>query len=529
MINPPPPNGLGSGAEKPLLILLQSIGRNIRKGWDWFIAPGPGGRLRRVLLIILLVVITWFGLTVVLAPINRAMIKLVDTTVDGLSEFQERFFGAPAPTPTPGLVEAPAPTPVPQPIPVPLIERLPRELDAQLQRAYEPDTLRHLLVVLLGSWLGYQISALFLSEAFELNDFRLAQRYLRGFLFGTAIRRYQIENGVIIPASGSPLRHVDRPPYMYPDDRTWVTWEDRSILRQLGSSGEISIAPENLIVVEDVNGMARVIGPTSNRSVLIDTFTRLHQIIDLRDQRVILSITGFTRQGIQISAVGASWMFSVYRNQPNPALVPAPPYPYDPQAILNLVYRYWKGDFYSSVVSMIQADMQAFIGSRSVEMFLPFLQLEQSISPDIAKQENPFKEFEREFNQQSRIRGVQLFWEGMGEWTLTPVINLHTQPKAWQLMLENRRLRAELMQENQTELLLSQIHQVPIGIFEQCQSRVDSRERTCLALLRAYCGTLTKGMQELEKIQQTPPSELLPVRDHFCNLAQSDGGAQHVE
>ena len=145
---------------------------------------------------------------------------------------------------------------------------------------------------------------------------------------------------------------------------------------------------------------------------------------------------GHTRDGLALSGHGIGLTFSVFRN--NRPVVEGSTFPYDDQAILNLVYRTWLGDdFLPAMTAHLDSELRHFITACPLQDFVNY---STRAAPEIAsryQRSNPLHEFVTRFNAQAQQSGIEVRWDGRGEWIVPAQVDYEKQLEAWRQNMEN--------------------------------------------------------------------------------------------
>ncbi len=286
---------------------------------------------------------------------------------------------------------------------------LPFPLGAILDLAsafFAPGVLTHLVPIALGLWLGYRIAAHYLVDLLELEQFSSASRYLRASLFGIGYDVLRIDTGELASLD---VKHP---------------------LLGIGGPGYLQVNLGYAVVVEDIDGIPRVIGPSP--STFMRGFERVRDVIDLRDQlRSVDEVRAVTRDGIEVRAREAQMVFRVFSGGKPRSL--ADPYPYSEEAVRRLSYgqavtehgpRKWT----ESLKDLISREIMAFVSGLTIEEFMA-LQPTRDTS-DIGEQAGqptgkalhiPRRHLTERFHTPEARRrmqeeGLELAWVGVGTW-----------------------------------------------------------------------------------------------------------------
>lgn len=236
--------------------------------------------------------------------------------------------------------------------------------------------IRHLLAFYLPFWLMQRVAAIYLADIFEKEE-SVAHTFIRQAAFGESYNTIHIRHGKVAEEY------------------------QKSPMIQIGGPGIVIVELDSAVVFEKPDGSARVIGPQTKEirtgkekpgsnsnsqygSVLIEGFERIRQCVDLRDVIQNQEISTRSRDGIPVSAKDIQYSYSIYRG-PTPVKSNQTPYPYDEDAVLNLVYggirpvklgeppkqiQDWLDPLPSKIVGQISSEMSNFINKRGLSDFL---------------------------------------------------------------------------------------------------------------------------------------------------------------
>lgn len=217
-------------------------------------------------------------------------------------------------------------------IPYPIIETIINILELFLAW----DVLLVMLSIFFGYKIALNIAAIYLADIFEIKDSAISEKYIKQSAFSFPVY-YQV--------------HIENA-QIRPDDQS-------SPIFRIGGPGKVVINVENAVVFEKINGTPRICGPTTEKSVELDSFERIRKIIDLRDQSAVFSISARTLDGIPIEIKDIRLIFSVYRNSKLSTI--NKPYPFSEESIFWLVYQQSSGPWTTSLVEMVRSDLVSYI------------------------------------------------------------------------------------------------------------------------------------------------------------------------
>ncbi|NIS82668.1 MAG: hypothetical protein GTO14_21265 [Anaerolineales bacterium] len=326
----------------------------------------------------------------------------------------------------------------------------------------QPEVLVYLLPVLGSMLFGLFIGALYLTDLFELESYWIAVRYLLGSILGLSYPSLRIDQGDVeaLEAENSinPLIRIGGPGYVDVHLGFAAVFETESGHPRVLSSLRTSAEPTK--------------GPRKQSSRFIEGFTRLRDVVDLRDRHSKLDeVLAVTREGVEVYARDTQMVFRVHSGDQERTL--ENPYPYDERGIRRLVYgqavsKKGLSQWESILPSIVKIEIRDFVARRKVEDFLamqPHRIPEDEVHPhaeEAAPQEvkgeiSPRRDLSERFHtddRKSRLkdRGLELTWVGVGAWEVRDDKLSHTPREvgpgkiilsAWRDYQLTRRLRTE--------------------------------------------------------------------------------------
>ena len=192
------------------------------------------------------------------------------------------------------------------------------------------------LLVMFSIFMGYHVAvnvaSIYLADIFDIKDIAISETYIKQSAFSFPVY-YQI--------------HIEN---------AQVRIEDQiSPIFRIGGPGKVLINLENAVVFEKINGEPRIAGPTTEKPVELESFERLHKIIDLRDQSAKLDISARTLDGIPIEIKDIRLIFSVYRKSNQVSI--ETPYPFNEDSIYWLVYQQGSGPWTTSLIELVRKEL----------------------------------------------------------------------------------------------------------------------------------------------------------------------------
>ena len=410
----------------------------------------------------------------------------------------------------------------------------------------DPRNFRYVPLLLAPFFISLQSAAIYLADIFNLQSVAIARKHIREVALGGSDETIRITKGEIAE------EHRDSPNYL------------------IGGPGKMIVDLDSVVVLERPDGTPRVVGPTGkdrNGKATIHGFERIREAFDLRDHTIDLrdrnpkssSVTSRSKDGISVSATDVRFTFSVDRNGVLP--VADSPYPFSVRAVRNLVYNaisqvsteldtpsVYKFHWVNNMTNLIRGELIAFMNRRKLVEYLASFGIperERAIQREVEftaqmqnlltagdAMPNPpiipplpgfiprptitnlFTEFEREFANSARNRGVVLKWIGIGAWK-TPVekvINEHLE--AWKLSQINRKASDqdtfdELTRQSMVGRFISLIQDIPLGSFHQIVSRTRSTRPVIRSVLTDYRKQLIQARDLWTSRGEIPPQVII--------------------
>jgi len=380
---------------------------------------------------------------------------------------------------------------------------------------FAPSVLRTVLVAGLAFWLAFRVATTYLDDIYELNDFSAAERFILQAAFASQYNKIQIKAGEVAQES------------------------KKSPIFLIGGPGLVQVHLDSAALFESVDGEPRVIGPTQNGGANVETlagYERLRQALDIRDQiEEKFTIDGRTRDGLRISLKDVNVVYSIYRAGQASTLVQ--PYPFDPEAVLKLVYNQGPNPLVPAMRALIRREFVSFISKHRMNEFLasigpgevergqareaalqdqaehfsgldlPEPALGTTIPPFYSRPDMMTELFAEEFAQKANERGVDIHWIGGGTWEPHDKIVLDKHQEAWRLSRQNLvrstdRAMDGLRMESRIVESLRLVQEVPIRIYQNGVKNPASN--LMRSLLIAYRGLLNQAYEYHQRSQHDP-------------------------
>ena len=367
----------------------------------------------------------------------------------------------------------------------------------------DPRILQYLPVFLAPFFIALQSAAIYLADVFELEDVAVARHFVRAVALTGSDETIRIKHGEIAE------EHLNSPAYL------------------IGGPGKAMVELDSVALFERADGTPHVIGPTGNKPggrESLEGFERLRQAIDIRDHYINLrdqderskAVYSRSLDGIPIKATDVRLMFSIFRGH-NPAPSAELPYPFDEEAIKQIVYKAdsrvtpeqinpstFDFSWTNKMIGLIRGRLGRFMSERNLTEYLAsiglpeiekvkqredkiFQQMQELTQsgddsadqknikppPDFQsryKIKNLFAQFAEGFSSQTRNSGVELQWIGVGTWESPVDIVPEKHFEAWLLTQENlKKDSQEAMNKIERDEIIEKmkelIQKVPIDTY----------------------------------------------------------------
>lgn len=194
------------------------------------------------------------------------------------------------------------------------------------------DVILVMFSIIMGYHVAVNVASIYLADIFDLKDITISEKYIKQSAFSFPVY-YQI--------------HIEN---------AQVRLEDQSSpIFRIGGPGKVLINLENAVVFEKINGSPKIAGPTTEKPIELESFERIHKIIDLRDQTAMLDISARTLDGIPIEIKDIRLVFSVYRKSNQVSITT--PYPFNEDSIYWLVYQQGSGPWTTSLIDLVRKEL----------------------------------------------------------------------------------------------------------------------------------------------------------------------------
>ncbi|NUQ86620.1 MAG: hypothetical protein HUU11_18125 [Anaerolineales bacterium] len=286
-----------------------------------------------------------------------------------------------------------------------------------------PNTLQYLPIVLVSFLVARESAALYIADIFNLDeiDVRAARQFVGAVALSGSNKTIRIANGEVLEEhSSSPV-----------------------IL--IGGPGKVIVDIDSVALFEKPDGTPRIIGPTGEEpkgKATLDGFERFRTAFDLRDHFIELrdqiktgdpeeetkspAVKSRSQDGIPITATDVRFMFSVDRGANNTD--DKNPYPYNPKAIENLVYKAASRvtpdlenpstieySWFNNMVRLIRGRLGNFMSERKLTEYLASIG-----TPETKKAKQQEKMIAKELQKLASLttddmpKGKELRWTDLG-------------------------------------------------------------------------------------------------------------------
>jgi len=417
-------------------------------------------------------------------------------------------------------------------------------------------TLWHLPIFLITFFIAYQAASFYLADIFELENVRIARKFIRRVALTGSNDTIHFTEGDILQ------EHRDSP-----------------VIR-IGGPGKVIVDLDTIVLFEKADGRPHIIGPTEKErrgKADLEGFERLRQVLDLRDHHIHLndqdkksqSVKSRSLDGIPVSATDVRMMYSIYRGEdPNPT--PDLPYPFTYESIEQMVYKSTSKvlldqQFTSSyqfkgmegIVGLVSGELSKFMSEKNLIEYLAnisklevakakeqenavFKEATEVLAPHetpekVGKDDQPaptfverheitnlFSQFTTKFTADAHKKGTELHWVGIGTWKIPSEIVPEKHFEAWKLSRENVDRGSDnslknLREEAKLQKTVSLIQDVPLAAYQEAINKYADRNDAIQALLRDYQGLFNEIFYLLQNNKKHIPPTLVAAR-HFILL-----------
>jgi len=246
-----------------------------------------------------------------------------------------------------------------------------------LKQFINPLVLTRLIVIVLAYITALHFSGLYLKTIYQLNSGKACKHILANLAFD-----FPFSDSVSI------------------EDGKMATTNWNSYLHSFGGPGKARIGFDSGVVLECSNGIAEIIGPTSNLPsgyFNLKPFEKIRKIFNLRSHTLSFDLLARTSDCIPIRIKNMHLTFSVLRGTNKVTLTK--PYPFSSQAIYWLVFLQPNYDFLDVISDIAKTTLLEIIREYEFDKIFPLSEI-----PFLIKDKN-FPHFiqEQESRQKRRL------------------------------------------------------------------------------------------------------------------------------
>ena len=410
-------------------------------------------------------------------------------------------------------------------------------------------TLWILPIFLVTFFIAYQAASFYLADIFELEDVRIARKFIRRVALTGSNDTIRFTEGDILQ------EHRDSPVF------------------RIGGPGKVTVDLDTIVLFEKADGRPRIIGPTEKErrgKAELEGFERLRQVVDLRDHHIHLndldkksqSVKSRSLDGIPVAATDVRLMYSIYRGENSKPTLDLP-YAFTGESVEQMVYKSTSKvlldqQFTSShqfkgmegIVGLVSGELSKFMSEKNlIEYLANISKLEvdkakeqenavfKEASEVLAPHETPekvgkddqaapsfvqrpeitnlFSQFTTKFTDDAHKKGLELHWVGVGTWKIPSEIVPEKHFEAWKLSRENMdrgsdKSLNDLREKTKLQKTISLIQDVPLAAYHEANDKhPDRREDAIQALLSDYLGLFNDNFYLLKNNKKHIPPTLV--------------------
>ncbi len=333
-------------------------------------------------------------------------------------------------------------------------------------------------LVFAGVMLG---SVRFIKYAYALPTMQLATQYLLAVAFG-----------------------MSYPALVISDGKKQISEKSHNLIDLVGGPGYLIIQPGNVVVLENLKGYPRVLGPGRH---LISRLESIKEIASLEEQNAqVEKMSGVTKDGIPVDVKDVRYRYRLLRSEATqhaPVFAPINLYSFSEEGVLNMAYNRSVNangvtSWHFNVNSQIDTAVGDFIQQHSIDY----------ITAPVSYGHDPRHELYERIQHGSvkgnlRARGAELMWIDIGHFEIPDKQVGEQRSSTWQAKWigdahvvraygESKLLTYQEMgrAEAQTEMLMSIVH-----ALQDVGAESDSRQHLRKVTL-ARIASLLDGMRE---------------------------------
>jgi len=473
----------------------ESLVKAMRSFWERLFGFTSGSAWFRFIMIPLIALLLWAISMPISAALNRLVEFLVNVAPGKLERLAEAvkilIYGLPPSSfPT---------TPLPA-TPPPPADFLIRAWNWVTEIG--TDRIQLIILVAASLWIAYRLMIHFVFFLYEIDDFSQAKRMVESAIFPFMRRKAVFQNGVEL------------------------TNGEISVQEMVGGRTAFFMDATKgfAAVMERPGSFTRVVGPQDRYPVSLDGFTHLRDVVDLRDQRLTISVSGYTKDGIPVKA--HAWSFNCRVAGSELSSYQKHFVSCEPVKVHNLVYCHWIGQDWKNrskrhiaLNDLVSTVLRDFMAGRCLVEFLPEL---AQVNPMESAQPSLIDQFIDYFAACNGEHGLQLVWTGRGEWQLAPEVDLETIRQNSSQAYDNWRknhpqmLSGDISQKRREEAQRL-VHHV-VRLYDDLLQAKQPEDQVLQALARHYLERLQAAIRLLEARGEKPSQEWLEILRHLENL-----------
>ena len=361
-------------------------------------------------------------------------------------------------------------------------------------------TYQLVFLLLAAVWLAHRLATMYAFRLFDFSDLWLAARMVMDTVLPFRRRPVILQKGEEKPTSDLPARSL------------------------YGGRMSINLDAQNgfAAVLENTGSRVIVLGPQDVFPYMPAGFTRLRQVVDLRDQKVDITIAVTTKDGIPLFLREAGFTLhvrgSLFNTQKSTYQS------CDKREVLKLVYQHWIGQDWEKPVKrhkalhdLVSTTLEDFLFHRTMmELLAEFPGLGDSVQS--VRLDSPLLvQFAHEFNERYGEHGLQLVWTGQCEWllprTLDMDILLSEFPAAYREWIRNhRQIQAHSAIQSLREETSKLVRQV-LKLADELRTSGEQEDAIILDLTRLYAVRIQEAIHLVESHGDRVPREWTRVSE----------------
>lgn len=420
-----------------------------------------------------------------------------------------------------------------------------------------PMTVYFLIIVLVPFLLAYQAAAKYLADIYELEDQKIAEKFIWQAAFANQYDSISIVDGEIAEKDeNSPIVQIGGPGIINVDLCSAALFERANgrphVIGPVYKPPQKKLKPTEKLISDIKKKIPKSKKPPDNKNI-IGGFERFRYAKNLHDEALApIEVNSRTRDGIPVIAKDVRLFYSIWRGNPSAEELKAI-YPYRKEAIPSFFYAasctvssIQKGGCTISPVDpmpgSVSGALSSFISQRSLSEFLTSVgepekealrnraqeyqnekdkldrtqpktldfSDEKFKAPDFSprKQSNPlFAEFAEEFSINNRKKGVVLYWLGTGTWVVPANAVNEKNKDAQKLAKENAKNGSQKSLNNiessaKREEFLRLVRLMPLQATKIIFAPNSLRESVVTEMLQSYMELIKSAHQIVDAYEE---------------------------